>query len=498
LTLVESVRHEDRDAAVTTGLDGRGRRALWIIGAFALLAAALRLPYVWTGLSTDEGGYAYVAQQWSRGARLYDTAWLDRPQGLLLTYRGLLALGESGWGIRALVVVIGAMMTVLIASIGALLAGRRLAIAAAAVYAVVGIAPHLEGFTLNGELLATVPATASVAAALQWRRTRRTAWLFGAGVLAGLALAMKQSGFDGLVVGLAIALGMAGAWRARLRSAGVFLSGFAVPVVALLVDGWSRGWSRYWTALAGYQLSSFDNGHNNADTRLTDLVGSLPFMVWDIGAVIVIALLGLRLLPRGGRGPLVWWLVAGLVAVNLGGSYWTHYYVQLLPPLVLAASYAAVALSSRRLRVTLAAILVVPALGWMVALIPMSTKVRERAIPYFASSVRDRHIAAAVDAETRPDQRIYVLESEALLYFLAQRPTAYPYLWGMPIKKIPSAIPRLRTMLETTDRPTLVILDTPNAKSVDPSGGIASDLARYYHTDRVVDGVQILRANDAT
>jgi 4-amino-4-deoxy-L-arabinose transferase-like glycosyltransferase len=478
-------------------VDPGRRRAVWIIALLAIVAAALRLPYVWTGLSTDEGGYAYVAQQWSRGARLYDTAWLDRPQGLLLTYRGLLALGESGWAIRVLVVLIGAVMTILIASIGALLAGRRLAIAAAAVYAILAVAPHLEGFTLNGELLASVPATASVAAALQWRRSRHTAWLVGAGVLAGLALSMKQSGFDGLVVGLAIVLGVAGVGRTRVRSATVFLSGFAVPIIALVVDGWSRGWSRYWTALAGYQFSSFDSAHNNAGTRWSELVGSLPFMLWDIGAVIVIAVLGLRLLPRTGRWPLVWWLVAGLVAVNLGGSYWTHYYVQLLPPLVLAASYAAVTVASRGMRVVLAAILVVPALGWMVALIPMSTRVRERAIPYFASSVRDRHIAAAIDAETQPDQHIYVLESDALLYVLAQRQTTYPYLWGMPIKKIPSAVPTLRTMLEAGDRPTLVILDTPNANAVDPSGGIANDLARYYHPDRVVDGVTILRANAA-
>ena len=496
--LRESVPRADPDPTIAGEPAGRDRRALWIIAALAVLAAALRLPYVWTGLSTDEGGYAYVAQEWSRGARLYDTAWLDRPQGLLLTYRGLLALGESGWAIRALVVLIGAVMTVLIAWIGALLAGRRLAIAAAAVYAVVGVAPHLEGFTLNGELLATVPATASVAAVLQWRRSRRVAWLVGAGVLAGCALAMKQSGFDGLVVGLAVALGLAGAWRARLSAAAVFLAGFLVPIIALVVDGWSRGWSRYWTAMAGYQLSSFDSAHNNADTRWNELVGSLPFMLWDIGALIVIALLGLWLLPRNGRRPVVWWLVAGVVAVNLGGSYWTHYYVQLLPPLVLAASYAAVAVASRGLRVALAAVLVVPAFAWMVAVLPLSTKVHERAIPYFALAIRDRHIAAAVDAETRPDQRIYVLESEALVYFLAQRPTTYPYLWGMPIKKIPSAIPRLRTMLEANDRPTVVILDTPNANSVDPSGGIASDLTRYYHPDRVVDGVQILRANDAT
>ncbi len=164
---------------------------------------------------------------------------------------------------------------------------------------------------------------------------------------------------------------------------------------------------------------------------------------------------------------------------------------------MLAASYAAVAVASRGLRVALAAILVVPALAWMVALIPLSSKARQDAIPYFGSSVRDRHIAAAVDAETRPDQRIYVLESDALLYFLAQRQTGYRYLWGMPIKKIPSAIPSLHRMLEANERPTLVIMGTPNANTVDPSGGIARDLARYYHSDRMVGGVLILRANNA-
>ena len=68
--------------------------------AAAVLAALLRAPFLITGLSTDEGGYAYVAQQWSRGAKLYDTAWLDRPQGLLLTYRALLGIDSSGWTIR--------------------------------------------------------------------------------------------------------------------------------------------------------------------------------------------------------------------------------------------------------------------------------------------------------------------------------------------------------------------------------------------------------------
>jgi hypothetical protein len=54
----------------------------------------VRLPFVWGGLGMDEGGYAYVAQQWARGGRLYSSVWIDRPQGLVLAYR-LLLLGLS-------------------------------------------------------------------------------------------------------------------------------------------------------------------------------------------------------------------------------------------------------------------------------------------------------------------------------------------------------------------------------------------------------------------
>ena len=52
-------------------------------------------------------------------------------------------------------------------------------------------------------------------------------------------------------------------------------------------------------------------------------------------------------------------------------------------------------------------------------------------------------------------------------------------------------------MLESNDRPTVVILDTADANSTDPSGGIASDLARYCPPTGIVEGVQVLRASDA-
>jgi 4-amino-4-deoxy-L-arabinose transferase-like glycosyltransferase len=479
--------------------------------AAAVLAVLLRVPFLFTGLSTDEGGYAYVAQQWSRGARLYDTAWLDRPQGLLLTYRALLWIDDSGWTIRLGMVLAGAIITVALGAIGWLLAGRAVGVAAAWIYAVVGVAPHLEGITFNGELLAGVPSTVSIALAVYWwRRSRSLWWLAGAGLLAGVALTMKQSGIDGIVVGLIIVILAAGAGHGGLlKAAGVFGAGVAVPLVASVLHGIAVGWSDYWTALVGYQLSAIGGAGSNAGTRWTDLGRHAGDVALDLALIVVVSFFGWRPLDRGGRavspvkgggGVVGWgwvlgaWLFAGFVGINLGGSYWPHYFVQPLPALVLLAAAAVVAVPAAPWRRALGAVVVLPTLVWLVALVPMSPARRADTIPYDALAARDDRIAAVIRASTTPADRIYVLESEAYLYFAAHRESPYPYLWGKPIDKIPDALPRLRAMLTSPQRPTLVVLDTPPA-AVDPSGGIAADLAAHYHLDTVVEDVTILRAN---
>jgi 4-amino-4-deoxy-L-arabinose transferase-like glycosyltransferase len=461
----------------------------WVLAA-ASLAALLRLPFVFTGLSTDEGGYAYVAQQWSRGARLYDTAWLDRPQGLLLTYRALLAIDDSGWTIRAGMVLAGVLITIALGAIGWMLSGRAAGILASFGYAVIGVAPHLEGITLNGELLASVPSTISIALLVRWwRRSDSWWWLAGAGLFAGLALTMKQSGIDGVVVGLVVLVIVR-----RLSALVVFAGSVAVPLVASVLHGIAVGWSHYWTALVGYQLSAQGGSGSNIGTRLSDFSTYAGSVAIDLALVLVVSCFGWRALDRGGRWMFGAWLFAGFVGINLGGSYWPHYYMQPLPALVLLAAFAVVSWRSVRWQRVVGALLVLPTLVWLIALVPMSAQRRSRTIPYDALARRDDRIAAFVDATTAPGDKVYVLWSEAYLYFAAQRVSPYPYLWGKPIQKIPAALPQLRDMLAGADRPVLVILDTP-PPAADPSGGIADVLAAHYHPETTVDGVPILRAN---
>jgi 4-amino-4-deoxy-L-arabinose transferase-like glycosyltransferase len=474
------------------------RRTLLLIAACAVLAAALRIPFIWTGISMDEGGYAYVAQQWARGARLYDTgAWLDRPQGLLLTYRFLLWWDDSGWTIRLGAAAAGFVIAILVGLIGWLIAGRRAALAAALIYSVVGVAPRIEGFTLNGELLASVPAAAAVAAALLWHRSGSTGWLIAAGLSAGAALTMKQSGVDGLGVGLAVVT--VGAAYQRVRHAAIFLAAAAAPLGACALHGGYLGWQRYWTALVGYQLAALTDLNTGLSTRWDEFSRSLSPAGLDLLVVGSVAGIGLWLMRRSRIA--VWmslaWLTSGAIGVNMGGSYWPHYYVQLLPPLAVLAGTAVAAIGRPGLRAAVLALAVLPQLLWFVAVVGASPAERQHLVPYYARAARDERIAAVIRAETEPSDQIFVLVSEANLYFLTRRTTDYPYLWGKPIEKIPDALPCLREMLDGPERPALVVLNN-EPDDIDPTGALARILVERYRVHSVVEGVTLLRTADSS
>jgi len=424
------------------------RRAFAIeCAAVAAIAVLLRVPFMGT-IGPDEGGYAYVAWRWSHGADLYRTLWIDRPQGLLLVYRGLIAIAPSPWAIRLGAVVAAAATALLLVAVGSLLVSRTVGLLAGALYAVVGVGPRIEGYTFNGELAAAVPSTAAVAAALLGARRRSTAWFAAAGALGGTAILMKQSGFDGLVVALVVA---AAAGRRRLLVAATAAS---LPLGASALGGWLAGWSFYWSQLV---TSHVDVATNAA--RLAHFDGSIPRASRDLLPLAVLAAVGAwraRRLP-GVRRPALTWLVAALVAVNVGGLYWPHYYVQLLPPLSLLAAVALGGLSPRRAWIAAAAV-ALPAVFFVGHVVGSGDPSSDRLVKYAVGFENDRRVAAYVRAHSSPRDEVYAFVSRADFYFLARRPAASPYLWAHPLKDIPGAEAALVRTLAGPRRPRLVAL----------------------------------------
>jgi hypothetical protein len=191
------------------------------------------------------------------------------------------------------------------------------------------------------------------------------------------------------------------------------------------------------------------------------------------------------------RIPLLW-LGAALLGFNTASLYWPHYYVQLLPPLALLIAVGATTLPGRLLAPAAILLVVGPAILKLDTLDDMSLGAKQHVIPYYGQFVRDERVAGAVDRLTRPGEPIYALDSEADLYFLADRPADFPYLWAHPLEEIPGALSRLRGLLASSRRPDLVaVFRAP--KLVDRTGDLTRVLARGYRTLGTVAGVKLLQ-----
>jgi hypothetical protein len=408
---------------------------------------------------------------------LYQSAWVDRPQLLILVFRAALSLDlRSVAALHMVAACFSVILVVLAALLGKLVGGRWRGLAAAALVTTAGASPFIEGFTLSGELIASVFVAASILAFLRYAASGHAAWLVSSGVCAGSAWMVKQSAVDAaLTVGVCLA-----AWRRSLPKIALFAAAVLVPIVlGLLLSGNPHAW---YTAVVGYGLHASNNGLGLHE-RWVLFQRSLPFAAKAIGAVAVLALLGWRRAPALVRV----WLAFAVIGVLLGGGFHSHYYLQLVVPLSLLAVF--VPLPGRWKTATVAVTAGITVL-FAVPLWRASDFAQGRTIwPTDRHVLSDSAVAGFLRRNSRPSDRIYVLWAAADLYYLANRRPAVRYLWLRNVQTIRGAVAAVRRSLDEREA-TLVVVEQPPS-SVDPSGATAAALLHNYRLRARVDGVAV-------
>jgi 4-amino-4-deoxy-L-arabinose transferase-like glycosyltransferase len=450
------------------------------------LAVAVRLPFLHTPLTADEGGYGEVARLWSRGAGLYQGAWVDRPQGLLLIFRAMLHVdGGSAEALHALAAVAAAVVVCITMVVTARLAGRIPATVAGLAIATVGAAPFIESFTLSGELLASVFAVASMLAFVLYLERDRLVWLVAAGLLTGCAVLVKQSAFD---AGAAAAVYLlVTRRRAALAPVAALAAAAVAPVAVAAVS--AQSFHDWWYAMVTYRDQADSIVTGSLHERLHQFRTSLPAAERGLGVLVLLAVLAWR------RPPLLpaLWLAFAVLGVLGGGNFHNHYYQQLVPPLGLLAGIGGADILVRR-RVYAAGAVAAAVAATAVVTVPLwfdSPAAQARSIfPSDPHLQTDAAVIRYVDAHTRPGQRIFVMWAAADIYYLADRDPSFRYMWFRNIQAIPGALGQARRMLAGPHKPALVVeINAPG--SMDPSGATAAIMARDYRLAATVAGVPV-------
>jgi len=460
--------------------------------------------YLFTPITADEGGYLAEARAWGRGATLYKDVWVDRPQGLLLLFRiwNDVGLGSPvGVRILALVACLGGAAAA--GAIAQRLFGRGAAWMAALSVGVLTSIPQAEGFIANAELLSCSVGIVALAVLVRafWDRDEPSLrGVFLAGLVAGAALSIKQSGFDAFAAGLLLlAAGCARrGWsrRHRLLALPVAVGGVLVPIVLLMIHGAITGWHRWWYAFAGYRLdqrsalknADWENYHETAQLLMPKLwpaiIVGLIAMLWSVRRNHVRA-----------AALLVLWCGLAVVAFLMGGQFFRHYWVIVGFPLGTASAGFVSMLRQHTARYTaFVATLVVPLLAvinsWTIPHDLVGTKLSDD-----TRLTKSEHIGDWFEQHKQPGENIIALCVSAALYGNVSTDPPYPYLWFALIPQVPGAQQKLIDLMEGPDAPTYVAVFQP-VEQCDPSGRIGQALTERYERIDPVDGVPMFQRLD--
>ena len=461
-------------------------RSPWLwVAALAAAAVLCWLPFLGRTPSPDEGGLLTVAGQWAPGSSLYGDYWVDRPPLLI----GLFALADGLGGALALRVMglMAVALTVVLAGvIGRLAAGRevttRAVLLPAATAALLVATPLFGSTVVSAELLGLPFVLAGIASALlsltRAGRSSSMGWAIAAGAAAAAAFLVKQNIVD-VAVFVVVMAALSRRRAAALRLLGGAVVGALVTVALVLGVAATRGTGPggVWDAVVVFraQAAGIIAQSDNPATgkRLAGVLVALVFSGAPLlaGALARTSARG----PRNGRPAglryAAWALLAWeMFVVLVGGGYWLHYLMGLIPGLVVLAA-ASVRAGPRRTRGLVVAYAytacsTVAVLCWV--LVNPIERPEEPAIAYLAAHARPGD--TAVVAFGTPN----ILQGAGL-----QSP--YPQLWSLPARVRDPDARDLADVLTGPEAPTWLVVSGRSVTTWGIDGAAANRIVRSHY-----------------
>ncbi len=440
----------------------------------ALVAVLLRLPGLTRPIRADEAGFLMVARAWQpQPDSMYGPYFVDRPPLLIAVVKACDWIGGPLF-IRVVGALAAGLLVLTAAYVARHLAGQRAARWTAVAVAALVTNVLVDSVAVKGELLALPLIMGSFALTLVALERSSARLALGAGLLATLALGLKQNLVAGLVFGGVL---LVASWLARritlrdlARLGSAAAVGASLPVAATMAWALASGvrLSTLAYAVFGFRVdaSRVLSGTESEAVEARALV--LVLVALGAGLALIIAGFLVHLRDEWRLDPpvtaaILAVLVVDLAALAVGGSYWRDYLFPLVPGAALCTAMLA-RRSSRRgiaMRGVVVAAVVSSTLA-MVAWVGLAVTGRQ--------AFTEANTGLAIGAVAVPGDTLTVFGGRADLQFASGLDSPYRFLWSLPMRTLDPQYAELSALVAGPDAPTWFVELAPFDSWGNPAG----------------------------
>lgn len=434
--------------------------------AILALTFYLRLRYFGQYIDPDVGNIAYQGWRMAEGEILIDLEGPGKPPLYPMLYAVFIRFfGPSVLGLKMFgtIFVLGAVLAVYWLANQAY--GKKIGVLAALLFGVFSSGPIIDGGTVNLEAVLHLPYVLAIGLFLKATTSGRMRWYFLAGLCAALASLVKQVG--GVLFFVFLCYGMGEWWKSKaisLRKALLYkyivlASGALLPVTAMIVFYRLHGYSlsQLYGSMLGSNLRYLQRGYEYGS-----LLGSFSSSIQVIlpengllwfGTGFAVVYLGRRIWRGEGEAKdrvLVWWVFWSFAMLWISGTFFYHYFLQIVGPFSVLAAFGIMA-SWETIKLFSPLPRFVSKAGWTALVIVMVTIFVKTDNKYFFSytpveqtafqhklsdgtfdgyglyNISQQAIAFYIRDHTDPTETIYAWGVAPQIYFLAQRRAATRY-----------------------------------------------------------------------
>jgi 4-amino-4-deoxy-L-arabinose transferase-like glycosyltransferase len=468
--------------------------------AILALTFYLRLLFFGQIIDADVGRVGYVGWRMAEGEILMDIEGPGKPPLSDMLYAVFVHIfGTSVIGLKMLGAIFVLLAVLAIYGLVNQIYGKQVGLLAALLFGIFSSGPIIEGGTVNLETMLHFPYILTISFFIKASTSGRLRWYFLAGMCAALATLVKQVG--GVLFFVFLSYGIHEWWRKKDL---ISIKGRLYPVRKLshLWRGWrkkssffiegevqspafSNGVYRYlllgigallpligvisFYHFHGYTLSQIYDSMLGSNLRYVQRGHEYPKLIqlfylnmkdillengilW-VGTMFGVAYLG-RQVWRGkgqtGDRILLWWVFWSFAVLWTSGTFFWHYFLQIVAPFSVLAAYGIVT-SWNMLRSLSPLPKFVAKMGWTALLITMViifiktdykyyfsyTPVEQTVLQHeISKGIYDTYglynlamgeISSYIRSHTDPNETIYVWGIAPQVYFLAQRRAATRY-----------------------------------------------------------------------